>query len=171
MTDKPAPPTSRFLWVNLDAQVTHDFCMYQGKAKAYALLHRNGGYLMGENGPVVTASWDEATKAAGIYGADCIVIFHEEKIKHARRMPAGGITWDRVLYALHVCAIDYPLHMPETTKEPDAYGRSQTSLRKAAARARAKHKKRLDEIRNQRKEERFNAADRNQWGPPDDEHH
>jgi hypothetical protein len=165
MTDKPNPPTSRFLFIELNAEVTRDFCLYQGKEKAYALLHRNGSYLQGETGPIVTATWADAVLRANIYGATIIANFHEEKIKHERRMPAGGVMWDRVLFQLHKCARDYPNTMPSTTKEPDAYGRSQTSLRKAAQRANVKHKERVTALTAQRKKERFEKADRAAWGP------
>lgn len=164
---KPAAPTSRFLFIDLDAQVTYDFCMYQGREKAYALLHRNGSYLQGESGPVVTATWADAVLRAGIYGAEVIALFHDEKIRHMRRMPAGGVTWDRVLFNLHDSARTFPHIMPSTTKEPDAYGRSQTSLRKAAGKARVEHKNRVDTLKEQRRRERFEEAGRKKWGPTD----
>lgn len=103
MTDTPPPPIPPlFLCITLDPQVTSDFCSYRGRGrKCYALLHRNGSYLMGTSGPVVVSTWSDAVLAASRHSGSIIAIFHEEKIKFARSMPNGGIAWERVIYLPH----------------------------------------------------------------------
>lgn len=128
------PPTSRFRCIDLSEEVTNAFFTHPSKLiKTYALLHKSGEFVMSEHGPVVTSTWAQIAQQADAHGCDFIVNFHDETIRHRRRMPNGGFIWDRAIFFPHPCARDLPNHV-ESFKGADEHGRSRTSLLKATRR-------------------------------------
>lgn len=144
--DVVRPPTSRFRCIDLDEEVTHEFLNYTGDIRCYALLHKSGSFIKTQHGTVYTSRWTEALQQAAHHGADFIVVFHEERIRHKRAMPNGGHTWDRAIFWPHEVARNYPNHIP-SYKNADEHGRSPTSLLEARRRQRKQQEKQREAIR------------------------